>query len=258
MSYSYNQPLYSVTSDAFELDETIPLEARALYRILKTRVRKDANESNRFIRPSLEWIREKTGWSSNGTVYHYLRVLEVIGLVVIIPGKREGAKNEVNKYYICDDYLLYAHDPKLKLGKDKDLYNRNVVKTLFDEKKAEGTPFETPKTTIDEEAMKIAKELHAKIIEDLPRAKTPNFTKWAQTIQKLHKRGYEYVEIQRVMRWAKADKEPRGNGFCWSINILSAQSLYDKFEKLLGASKIQTKGHLNVNVKQERYKVESE
>ena len=79
--------------------------------------------------------------------------------------------------------------------------------------------------------IKISKYLFEQIKKNDPKAKEPNFQMWAKHIDgllRIDKRTKE--EISKVLKWVQAYKG--ANGFTWKTNILSTQTLREKFTKL--------------------------
>lgn len=122
----------------------------------------------------------------------------------------------------CTEHVSYmeCHD------KGKEIKGNEIKdnKDLFVEEKSPTK--KKPKFTFSEEHMKFAKYMHQKILEVMPRAKEPNFEKWAHEIRlAANALDVSLTDLWNVFIWANAD------GF-WKTNILSPSKLRDKFPQL--------------------------
>lgn len=79
----------------------------------------------------------------------------------------------------------------------------------------------------------IAKELFSLMQVNDSKAKEPNFEKWAEEIERIHRiDGREYSEIRKVIAWCQNDS-------FWKTNILGAPKLRKQFPRLLLAMNAQ-------------------
>jgi hypothetical protein len=79
--------------------------------------------------------------------------------------------------------------------------------------------------------IKISQYLFDQIQKNDPKAKKPDFQKWAQHIDGLMRiDGRTKEEIGKVIQWVQVYKGT--NGFTWKANILSTKTLREKFTKL--------------------------
>jgi hypothetical protein len=79
--------------------------------------------------------------------------------------------------------------------------------------------------------IKISQYLFEQIKKNDPKAKEPDFQKWAQHIDGLIRiDGRTKEEIGKVIQWIQVYKGT--NGFTWKANILSTKTLREKFTKL--------------------------
>lgn len=77
-----------------------------------------------------------------------------------------------------------------------------------------------------DEDMKLAEYIFAKVRELLPKAKKPNYKKWAGCIRLMRERDNRtHEEIQHVFDWAN-------NDHFWQTNIRSPEKLREKFDEL--------------------------
>lgn len=157
--------------------------------------------------------------------------------------------------------------PKIKKCVDKELLsvkNREFVKIYDDfndtlSRKREGVSQQEQEEEQEEEQerekeeiakvpfaddsleMKITQYLYSKIKENDPKAKEPDFQKWAYQIDLLMRNdGREKEEIGRVINWSQQDT-------FWKTNILSTKKLRDKYPTL--KLQMETKGNGNSNGK---------
>jgi len=107
---------------------------------------------------------------------------------------------------------------------------RKAEKPRPDKRKA---PAKNGKFDLDSTEFKLAQLLFDLIRERKPDHKPPNLQSWAKDIDLMIRRDHRAPErIRQVMEWAQHDTIPRGNGFCWANNILSASKLREKFDRL--------------------------
>ncbi|MDH5798913.1 MAG: hypothetical protein OEZ19_10130, partial [Paracoccaceae bacterium] len=77
-----------------------------------------------------------------------------------------------------------------------------------------------------DEDMKLAEYIFAKVRELLPKAKKPNYDKWANCIRLMRQQDNRTPdEIRRVFDWANRDN-------FWQTNIRSPEKLRQKFDEL--------------------------
>ncbi len=98
-----------------------------------------------------------------------------------------------------------------------------------------------------ESDLAFAKEMFSKVREVAPKAKTPNFTKWANDIRLLREDGNTLAEIREVFAYANADREPNKGGFCWATNCKCPRTLRKQFAeihtKMVSAKRTKSKRH---------------
>lgn len=81
----------------------------------------------------------------------------------------------------------------------------------------------------------LSKLLYQLKAEHIPKAKEPNYQKWAEHIDKMQRiDGITFEEIEDLIRWCQQDN-------FWKSNILSTQKLREKYEQLY-AAKARDKG----------------
>lgn len=81
--------------------------------------------------------------------------------------------------------------------------------------------------------MRAAHYLFAKIQENNPAAKEPNWQSWAEEfdrILRIDKR--DHVHVREVIDFVQADNIPRNGGFCWAVNVMSPSTLRGKYDRL--------------------------
>lgn len=86
-------------------------------------------------------------------------------------------------------------------------------------------------TTYSDDSIPItlSKLLFSLKAEHIPKAKEPNYQKWAEHIDKMHRiDGITFEEIEELIRWCQQDS-------FWKSNILSTQKLREKYEQLYAA-----------------------
>lgn len=92
-----------------------------------------------------------------------------------------------------------------------------------------------------EEPLILAKYLYELIRRNNEYAKEPNYQTWANDIRLMHESdGIEYSVIKNCISWCQQDS-------FWSINILSAKKLREKFVTLYGKAQQQKGGRVNGN-----------
>jgi hypothetical protein len=110
-------------------------------------------------------------------------------------------------------------------------HGRSYGQSQEEEFKKPKRPKPEKKFADDSLEIKISKYLFEQIKKNDPKAKEPNFQMWAKHIDgllRIDKRTKE--EISKVLKWVQAYKG--ANGFTWKTNILSTQTLREKFTKL--------------------------
>ncbi|QMP81701.1 hypothetical protein [Vibrio phage XM1] len=114
-----------------------------------------------------------------------------------------------------------GHDGVMQEEKRGDIDNN---KDLFVDEKSPTK--KKPKYTFSNEHMKFARYMHQKILDVIPRAKEPNFEKWAHEVRlAANALDVSLTDLWNVFLWANSD------GF-WKANILSPSKLRDKFPQL--------------------------
>ncbi len=99
---------------------------------------------------------------------------------------------------------------------------------------------ETSKNNLDGEifeensnAIILAKLLWSLILENNPKAKVPNFQKWAGEVEKMLRiDGRTFEEVEFMIHWSQQDN-------FWKANILSTAKLREKFDQLFVKAKSQ-------------------
>ena len=82
-------------------------------------------------------------------------------------------------------------------------------------------------------AYELAEFFLGRIQDNKPDYKEPNLVDWAKCIDLMIRKDNRTPErIRAVIDWVQNDNEPRGNGFCWAVNVLSAQKLRKQFDQL--------------------------
>lgn len=93
------------------------------------------------------------------------------------------------------------------------------------------TDTDTNTFSSDSDEIRLSKLLFSLILKNDPKAKEPNFQKWAVHVEQLIRLDKRSVdEIERIIRWCQADN-------FWKGNILSTGSLRKKFSQLVIKSK---------------------
>jgi hypothetical protein len=81
-------------------------------------------------------------------------------------------------------------------------------------------------TVKDSREYKFAQSMYQKILESFPKAKKPNMSTWAKTVERTCRiDDREIEELWRVFLWANSDD-------FWSANILSPETLRKKYDHL--------------------------
>lgn len=130
--------------------------------------------------------------------------------------KSEGSPESIGKH---------SGDIPESIGKHSD-------QTRLDQTRLNKDPFveEKPPTkkkyNFSDEHMKFADYMHSKILDVMPRARKPNFEKWAHEIRLAAKAlDVSLTDLWHVFLWANADP-------FWKTNILSPAKLREKFPQL--------------------------
>jgi hypothetical protein len=235
----------------FDLDETIPPLAKNLYRILKAHVRKGSDFTTaQFVRPSRERLR-KIMRVGTDKVDHSLKVLQLVGLVVVHPGKRIGKKNEVNEYEIIDDLLIYKPGEGMKLGADKDLFDENIVLELFSSQDFPQPPPPPPPVEYPEEIVMAA----GLICDELSKRKSPGVItdtkQWSKVIDGILKQ-YKETKLPEVLQTALYGVKDN----FWSVHIIRPSKFKSKFPILYRQKYRNTKTSFGIPNNQERSKLD--
>jgi len=105
-------------------------------------------------------------------------------------------------------------------------YPLEVRSKKKEEEEEENNTTPTKEKTFSQTSEKLAKKLFYLIQQNDPKAKKPNFSSWAGTIDKLMRiDGRSEQEISRVMEFCQNDS-------FWKSNILSADKLRKQFSRL--------------------------
>lgn len=219
--------LTNVCTVDFDLDPSIPPLAKSLYRILKAHVKKGSDyTTSQFVRPSQKRLRDIMRIGTD-KVQHNLRVLQLVGLVIVHPGKKIGKKNEVNQYEIIDDLFLYEPNANMNLGTGKDLFNETEVFSLFGNQDFPEPP--TAPTPIEySEDIKSAAGI---IIAELEKHKSPGVVTdkklWCKIIKELLDK-YKETNIDEIIGSALYGIK---DSF-WTVHIISPAKFKSKFPTL--------------------------
>ena len=82
-------------------------------------------------------------------------------------------------------------------------------------------------------AYELAEFFVGRIRDNKPDYKEPNLVEWAKCIDLMIRLDNRTPEkIRAVIDWVQKDNEPRGDGFCWAVNVLSPQKLRKQFDRL--------------------------
>ncbi|UOL47396.1 putative origin specific replication initiation factor [Vibrio phage vB_Vp_PvVp04_M] len=165
-------------------------------------------------------------------IYCY-KLAKRVDVSMFPPNHRERVREELNELLdpkknnesvISHDESVISHDESVISHERLDQIRSNKYKESFVEEKSPTK--KKPKFTFSDSHMKFAKYMHQKILEVMPRAKKPNFEKWAHEVRLAEKAlGVSLTDLWNVFIWANAD------GF-WKTNILSPSKLRDKFPQL--------------------------
>ena len=93
---------------------------------------------------------------------------------------------------------------------------------------------ETAKPIWSQEDGELAELIYTKVLEVLPKTKSPNLENWANTIRLMREQDRRSIdEIRSVFLWANSDRRQRGD-FCWAINVRSPAKLRKHYATLHG------------------------
>jgi len=110
-------------------------------------------------------------------------------------------------------------DPVISRNPEKTQTKANQEPITINQKRTSEKKFSS-------DDVRLAEHMHEKIKDIAPKAKEPNFEKWADLIRLMRERdGYELSEIRRVFEWANADD-------FWQSNILGPDKLRKQFTRL--------------------------
>lgn len=163
-----------------------------------------AGESGRCV-PHQKTIATETG-KTERTVQRAIEELVKVGLIQV-ERQEEGRKG--NRYFfIWHKWIEEDHDIRVETKPDE-------------------TKKEAQKYADDSLPIRIAKYLFKKIQHNDPKAKEPDFQKWAVHVDRLIRiDGRTPKEIAAVIDWCQENE-------FWRANILSTQSLREKFQRLV-------------------------
>lgn len=158
-------------------------------------------------------------------IYCY-KLAKRVDVSMFPPNHRERVREELNELLDPkkNDESVISHDESVISHERLDQIRSNKYKEPFVEEKPPTK--KKPKFAFSDSHMKFAKYMHQKILEIMPRAKEPNFEKWAHEVRLAEKAlDVSLTDLWNVFIWANAD------GF-WKTNILSPSKLRDKFPQL--------------------------
>jgi Holliday junction resolvase len=126
----------------------------------------------------------------------------------------------------CDKFVI-VKIPKLLELRDNHTKNLQVTKPATCKQEVEvEVEEEVEKHKYTEEDLRLAKWMFSLIQQLDPKAKKPNFDKWADVVRLMRERDeLNHREIAEVFKWANNDS-------FWKSNILSPSKLRDKFSDL--------------------------
>ncbi len=156
-------------------------------------------------------------------------------------GNKTGNLFEFNKYYKTWEQLPKKITLPIKV---KGVTNKGkgslplLGTTKVDSTKVDNTKVDTTLQVSENSIpLKLSKRLFSLMLENNPKAKKPDFKKWAEHIEKLiriDKRTFE--EISHVIQWTQQDDFEMAN-------ILSTQKLRERFDQLWLKSNKPTKAN---------------
>lgn len=200
---------------------------------------------------SRQYIASITGASVRG-VQKSLQKLQDKGLIINIGKHSETntikyvATKSVNECTECtgtectgtectDESALSAQGQGTECTLDREQSAHNNIYNNLDDNLGNNivSPVgEKPLKNIDAKAMEMAELLFALHQQVDPKARKPNFEKWAADIEKIKRiDGRSYEDIEKVIRWAK-----KPDNF-WFSNIMSGEKLRKQFDRLYADSR---------------------
>jgi len=144
-------------------------------------------------------------------------------------GNKTGKLIEFNKYYKTWEPLPKKITLPIKVKVVTNKGNRSLPllgTTKVDSTKVDITKVNTTSEEKNHIPLRLSKKLFSLILQNDSKAKTPNFEKWSEDIEKLIRIDHRTPdEIYHVIQWTQQDD-------FWKSNILSASKLREQFPQL--------------------------
>lgn len=179
----------------------------------------------------------------------FAKTMESVGWLTISEGGLHLPNFERHNGKTAKNRALTANRMRDLRNSDADSDALSVTNSVPREDKREEKEKKEPRVKStssgfapDTPPMELASHLFYRMLENNPGAKPPNLQAWAATIDLMIRRdGRTPAEIRRIIDWSQSDG-PSGEWPGWKANILSADTLRKKFDKLVMQSQRRNDG----------------